>query len=1576
VTTREQATGPASDGQQDLGDLGALRELYVRHSPDLARLPDDHLPLLEAAARSHRQLAGSRRPGEPLVRVRDPEPSGTPGGPVVEVVTDDMPFLVQSLLAAVGRVGTDVQRVIHPIVVVRRDADGRLVEVLADADPAAAPEGAVVESWVHLDLLPTAVPHAELVEVLLGALAQVREVVDDRDAMLAAARRIADGLPTQAGPDATVHPVDVARLLRWLADGHFTFLGYRRYTADAGGRLTAAPGSALGVLRGEEAAARLAPVVDSNPGAPDLLVVTRANDASPLRPEHPYYLAVADVDAAGRLVGEHRFLGLLTVPALYESVLDIPVIERRVRDAIRRAGFPLESYSGQQMLEVISDLPREELFSAGVERLHDTAVGVLAVSGRRAVRLFARPDPYRRFVSCLVYLPRDRYTTSSRLAMAEVLRTRLGGTSVDHTARVSAARLALVQFTVHAPPDAPGFGPLDVEGLQDELTEAVRTWDDRFVSAAAGSAVTALLGGVPETYKAAVHPADAPADLERIAALPGPGDFAVRLHPARADGVRRFALYLAGGPATLTAVLPLLQQLGLEVLDERASEFVRPDGVRCWLYEFGIRVDEPTGAALAGRSEPDVERQFCAAFSAAWRGDTETDRFSALVLRAGLPWREVAVLRAYARYARQIGSAYSPQYMAETLIAQPAVARALVEVFRARFDPALADREREERSALAAARSLIDSVTGLDADRILRGYLAMISATLRTNWFRDRPFFSFKLDPSGVPDVPAPRPKFEIFVYSPRVEGVHLRFGAVARGGLRWSDRPQDFRTEILGLVKAQAVKNAVIVPVGAKGGFFVRAAAPDAAEVEACYRIFISALLDVTDNLVDGVTVPPPDVVRHDGDDSYLVVAADKGTARFSDTANEVAASYGFWLGDAFASGGSVGYDHKAMGITARGAWESVKRHFRELGVDTQTQDFTVVGIGDMSGDVFGNGMLLSRRIRLLAAFDHRHVFVDPTPDAARSFAERERMFALPRSSWDDYDRSLISPGGGVWPRTAKSVPVGREVRAALGLADGVSALSPPELIAAILRAPADLLWNGGIGTYVKATGESHADAGDKANDPVRANGAELRVRVVGEGGNLGLTQRGRIEFARAGGKINTDAIDNSAGVDCSDHEVNIKIVLDRLVAAGELDRPARNALLAEMTDEVAELVLADNRDQNAVLGIARAHARHMVGVHGRLTTELVARHGLVRALEVLPDEAGFAALESAGQGLSSPELATLLAHTKLDLTAQVLATDLPEVGAFANRLPEYFPGPLRERFGPALRAHPLRREIVTTMLVNEMVDGAGMTYAFRLGEELSATATDAVRAYAVTTAVFDLPDLWSELRGPAVPTAVADEVVLESRRLLDRATRWFLTNRPQPLAVGAEVARFAAVVRELRGGLTGFMRGRELAAVQDRARQLSSAGLGAACALRSAALMYGYGLLDVVELVELAERDREPREPAEVAALYYALSEHLGVDLALTSVSALERGDRWHALARLALRDDLYGSLRAITLDALREAAPGTGVEEAIEQWERANASRLVRARAALHEVGTSQRLDLATLSVVSRQLRGLAR
>ncbi|MBO0841059.1 MAG: NAD-glutamate dehydrogenase, partial [Sciscionella sp.] len=807
------------------------------------------------------------------------------------------------------------------------------------------------------------------------------------------------------------------------------------------------------------------------------------------------------------------------------------------------------------------------------------------------------------------------------------------------------------------------------------------------------------------------------------------------------------------------------------------------------------------------------------------------------------------------KYLRQASTPYSQNYIEDAVLRHTTVATKLIELFDARFDPA-ADAEQRQRhgSALAAEiAAVIDEVTSLDEDRILRSLLTLIMATLRTNFFvhnengAPKPYLALKLDPHAVPELPEPRPRFEIFVYSPRFEGVHLRFGPVARGGLRWSDRREDFRTEILGLVKAQAVKNAVIVPVGAKGGFVLKRqpnptgdAAVDRealqAEGIACYRMFISGLLDLTDNLDAGKVLPAKQVVRYDGDDTYLVVAADKGTATFSDIANEVAISYGFWLGDAFASGGSVGYDHKAMGITAKGAWESVKRHFRELGTDIQRQEFTVVGIGDMSGDVFGNGMLLSEHIRLVAAFDHRHIFIDPDPVAALGFAERKRLFELPRSSWADYNTELISDGGGVWPRTAKSIPISAQARRALGIDDGVSKLSPMELLQAILLAPVDLLWNGGIGTYVKASTESHADAGDKANDALRVNGNQLRVKVIGEGGNLGLTQRGRIEFARHGGKVNTDALDNSAGVDCSDHEVNIKILLDHLVVDGRLDVKHRNELLMSMTDEVQRLVLAHNYAQNAVLGVSRAHAAAMLTVHQRQVADLEKRTGLDRDLEALPTAAQFRALAKEGNGLTSPELATLLAHVKLALSDELLGTDLPDAEVFARRLAEYFPSQLRERFGDAIAAHPLHREIITTLIVNEVVDGAGVSYAFRLAEELSATGTDAVRGYAVATRVFELPRIWAEIHAldNVISTDVADAMVLETRRLLDRAARWFLTSRPQPLAVGAEINRFANGVGELAGKAAEMLRGDQARAVRARVTKLVGGGVPRALADR----------------------------------------------------------------------------------------------------------------------------------------------
>ncbi|MFE3793531.1 NAD-glutamate dehydrogenase [Nocardia tengchongensis] len=1107
-------------------------------------------------------------------------------------------------------------------------------------------------------------------------------------------------------------------------------------------------------------------------------------------------------------------------------------------------------------------------------------------------------------------------------------------------------------------------------------------WDDDLHARTADRAlVNAYAQSLPEWYKHDFNPGRAATDIARIEAL-RPGSFDVALHAptGSARGQARLTLYITGTAVSLSRILPVIQSLGVEVLDERTYPLQDSTGNQCWIYDFGLAFDH------APAPDAGTHARFTDAFAAAWRGDTEADTFNRLVLGAGLAWRPVSMLRAYAKYLRQSGFPYSPERIAEVLAAHPDSARLLAELFHARFTPGepAATGEAELTDRL---NDSIGRVVGLEADRILRALTTLIRNTLRTNYFvrgGNTTVLSFKLDPQRIDELPHPRPRFEIFVYSPRVEGVHLRFGAVARGGLRWSDRKEDLRTEVLGLVKAQAVKNAVIVPVGAKGGFIVKQPprprgndqadrAAHLAEGIACYRQFIAGLLDVTDNIdaATGATIPARDVVRHDGDDTYLVVAADKGTATFSDIANAVAADYGFWLGDAFASGGSVGYDHKAMGITARGAWESVERHFHELGRDTRSADFTVAGIGDMSGDVFGNGMLLSEHIRLVAAFDHRHIFLDPNPRAADSHAERERLFRLPRSSWADYDPDLISPGGGVWPRTAKSVPLTPEARAALGLPDSVTAAAPDEVIRAILRAPVDLLWNGGVGTYVKASSESATEVGDKANDGVRANAADVRATVVGEGGNLGFTALGRIEYARRGGRINTDALDNSAGVDCSDHEVNIKILLDAMMSAGRLTRAERDELLAEMTADVGRMVLQDNRSQNRVLGVSRAGAADRIGVHTRMIAHLESRRGLVRSLEALPDENELARRTASGCGLTSPELATLLAHAKLAVKDELLAGDLPDDPALRDHLLAYFPATLRERFGDNVSEHPLHREIVATQLANDVIDHGGISFVFRLAENSAATGPDVVRAYLVATRLFGLQSLWDDIAAADLPATVADGLVRTTQRFLDRAVRWLLANRPQPLDIATETGRFAPRLATHAHLVPEWLRDREAADLRGRIADSIDAGVSHELAARVHLLLDQFGLLDIIEVADAGSHD-----VADVAGLYYALSQHLGTVRLLQSVSRLSTEDRWGSMARLALRDDLYGSLRLLCLALLADRPdPAEPPADTIARWATRNATRIHRTSSTLTEILDGPTADVAAMSVAVRQIRGLA-
>ncbi len=1583
----------------DADRFGRFLQLYYRHV-DLEELKERLPEQLVRHALAHWELGAQRPQGRAKVRVRSPEDPGDTGRSIVEIVTDDAPFLVSSVTMRLAERGISVRLIIHPQLRVERDTLGNLVEV----DPDDYTLRPLDESWIHLEIdrQDSEIARKELTEDLDNVLTDVRVVDEDRARMRHTALRLADQVTESAatlvsGGVAEAEITESAEFLRWLADQHFIFMGYREYrldTDETGAEgLRAVLGTGLGLLRMDSAASQevrpLPPEGRSKAREPHVLVLTKANSRATVhQPKHLDYIGVKKFDEHGRVVGEHRFLGLYTHAAETSAISQVPILARKQDEVLRRSGFAPDSYDGREAVELLAAFPREELLQMSVEEIQEVVLGVLRLRERRGTRLFLRRDAYGRYVSCLVYMPRDRYTTKVRLAVQEVLARAFRGATMDHSVMVGSSSLARLHIVVRAGRDAELAG-VDRAELEAEVARVTRSWNDdfaaeltaRFGADRARELLDAHLDTISESYKVDVPAAAAVDDIDSIDRL-GPDDVMVRLY--RPEGVLpgewRCKVYRTGSPITLSQVLPLLEDMGLEIVDEWPYSFERPgeDGERrewAWVYDFGL-VDPPLDAEAVNQ----VKDLFEEAFVALWRGRVESDRLNALVVHGGLDWRQITVLRAYAKYLRQTASTFTPAYIADVLNSHTNLARLLVRLFEARFDPRL-DEARAERCDRITEEILgeLDRVDNLDADRILRFFLAAIQATLRTNYFQDggaKPYLVYKLDPGRIPDMPQPLPKLEMFVYSPRVEGVHLRFGTVARGGLRWSDRLEDYRTEILGLVKAQTVKNSVIVPSGAKGGFVCKQLPKgdrDAvmAEVVSCYKQFIGGLLDVTDNLVDGRVSHPEDVVRHDGDDSYLVVAADKGTATFSDIANSVAAERGFWLGDAFASGGSVGYDHKAMGITARGAWESVKYHFREMGVDVQNEDFTAVGIGDMSGDVFGNGMLRSEHIRLVAAFDHRHIFLDPDPDPAVGYAERRRLFELPRSSWADYDPSLISEGGGVYSRTAKSVPITPQVREALGIADEVTSLTPHELIKCVLTAPVDLLWNGGIGTYVKASTETHASVGDKANDPVRVDAAQLRCKVVGEGGNLGMTQQARIEYALAGGRVNADFIDNSAGVDTSDHEVNIKIMLDREVRAGRLDKAERDKLFIGMTDEVARLVLRTNYQQNTVLAAARKQSAAMLHVHTRYMRKLERDGHLERKLEFLPDDKAVAARRSAGRGLTAPEFATLISYTKIVLAEQILASDLPDDPYLHSVLVEYFPTPLRERFGDAIAQHPLRREIVTTMVVNDMVNRCGSTFAFRLNEETGAEAPQIARAYLLATEVFGLRDFWAEVEALDYQVDVDTQLtmLLEARKLVERSARWLMRYPSFGSDLNAEIARFREGVREIVPQLPEMLQGRDLQSFNERRDALTDRGVPRKLAERVADMVPAYSTFDLVRVSE--ETGRSLREVGEV---YFDLADQLQLSRLRERVVALPRDDRWSTMARGAVRDDLYAAQADLCATILRSGHAGERPDELRAHWTEQNRAAVRQATELLSEIWETERFDLPTLSVAVRSIRSL--
>ncbi|MFZ2166794.1 MAG: NAD-glutamate dehydrogenase, partial [Propionibacteriaceae bacterium] len=1453
---------------------------------------------LEALVRSHVAVAHQRRPHEILLRVLTPsdlsEGIGAGGSTLVQIVTDDRPFLVSTVTMLTGREGWTVRGVFHPrLLAVRRD--GELVAIHESAD-------AVEESWISLEVFPPlGTPAADLAHhletTLRSGLEAVMQSAADFEPMRAVVGDVVEGLdsnPQPVSPQVVRGAID---LLRWMAKGHFLFLGYHEFRY-ARGRFTPVPGTGLGILH-----ALPEDRFDADPTREGgLLVITKDSAKSTVnRDAYLDYVAARIYDNRGRMIGEHRFVGLWTQSAYAESVQRVPLLGEKAKELMARSGYDLQDHAGRTFWQAVESHPRDELFQADVEELYPTLVRVAALAEHRQVRLFVRQGGYGRFLTCLVYLPRDRYTTETRRRIQDVLMREFDGLSLTYQASVTESMLARLYFVLRRRDDEPVPAAELVRAVEAKIAEATRGWDDNFNEAAADLRSEERGVEFGEAYESAYTPTEAVADLRQMNALQGPDDlrYAAGLTEDDDPADIRLKVFVAR-PTSLADVLPHLSTLGVEVVDERPF-VVDLRGKTVHVYEFGLRIPGGRGAATGWTDA--TKKRFFEAFRASYSGAAHAGQMNRLVLAAGLTWRQVSWLRAISRYLQQLGTTYSMQYIAAALNDNPPLARRLVQAFETRFDPSLGldveDRQLAFADQLGELESELAGVASLDHDRIFRTYIAVLRAMVRTNAFAaDQPALAFKVFPRLLEMAPEPRPQFEVFVYSTRVQGLHLRFGRVARGGLRWSDRREDFRTEILGLVKAQMVKNTVIVPVGAKGGF-VPQSLPDPsqdrsgwlAEGIACYRLFVSSLLSVTDNIVEGRTIGPKDVIRYDGDDPYLVVAADKGTATFSDIANEISVGRDFWLHDAFASGGSAGYDHKKMGITARGAWESVKRHFREMGVDCQTTDFTCAGIGDMAGDVFGNGMLLSRHIRLVAAFNHAHVFLDPNPDAATSFVERERLFNLPRSSWSDYDASLISAGGGIYPRSAKSVPITPEVRAALGLADDVIAMTPAQVINAILKAPVDLLWNGGIGTYVKAAAETNSEAGDRANDAVRVNGGEVRAACAGEGGNLGWTQAGRVEYALKGGRINTDFIDNSAGVDTSDHEVNIKILLQRELAAGRLTLADRDVLLASMTDEVAALVLSHNIDQNVALANSMFRAHELAEADESWMRKLESLGLLDRRLESLPSSAELRARQASGRGLTCPEKATILAYTKIALKDMVLATDLPEDPFLADRLVTYFPKPLRERYADVMPAHPLAREIITTVAVNRFVNSQGATAIHRLTLETGAAITDIIRAQLAARSIFAVGRSEVALsRLNALDAALVTELRMELRRLVERATRWLAVTKRPPLDIRATIDRYADGVGRVRASMPAMLTSREQAHVASDVAAWTAAGASEELALEFAEANYAHTALGVVAVAQRLGVDE-----VEAARVHGGLAERIGLDVMTSQVVALPQEERW---------------------------------------------------------------------------------
>ena len=1521
---------------------------FFRQCFSTVALDDLHLWTTEAlsgAALHFWSTIRTRQPHETKICIYNPksardgwETSHT----VIEVITDDAPFLVDSMRLIMSRMGFSSHLIIHMGGIrLTRGPDHEVTAILhrrGEITP-----DVILEAPIFMEIDRQTDPRVleELQRNLERALSENHAVVDDWPAMRESVQAIIMELrdaPTALDP---AEVEETTLFLKWIEDHHFTFLGVRDYELIQNADetiLQSIPDTGLGVLRARLNQSSSHNISAMTPEARELslssqiLIMSKTNTRSTVhRDAYTDYIGIKRFNHQGQVIGERRIIGLYTSAAYNTSPKHIPFLRHKVASIMRNSLLNARSHAAKVLLNILETFPRDDLIQASEEELLEMSMDIFHMQERRRIRLFARMDIYHRFVSCLVYVPKDRFTTELRKAMEDVLRASFNAEDISFSTYFSESVLARIHFSIRIDPEK--NTAYDVKAIEKKLIETGRSWKDdlqyvlldAFDEEEANHLYARYGNAFPAVYTTNFSSETAVLDIQYVEKLSEQNPLEINFYQPKdhhSDGFR-LKLYQQHTTLALSDVLPILENLGMRAISERPYALAFDHEEITWINEFALQYTRGFWFKT-----DNVSELFQQAFASVWFGVAENDGFNQLVLSAGLGWRQVAILRTYAKYFKQIGFTFSQDYIETALNNHAPIAKKIARLFEVRFQvEAMSHREKE---ALALEQEIIadlDNVSNLDEDKIIRQYINAISETLRTNYYQTnhegspKPYISIKLNSKAIAGMPRPSPLFEIFVYSPRFEGVHLRCAKVARGGLRWSDRKEDFRTEVLGLMKAQQVKNAVIVPSGAKGGFVAKQLPITGSREEildegiACYQQFIRGLLDITDNYCDGAVVKPDSVVCYDEDDPYLVVAADKGTATFSDIANGISNEYGFWLGDAFASGGSIGYDHKKMGITAKGAWESVKRHFYEMDVDMDTTDFTVVGIGDMAGDVFGNGMLLSKRIKLLAAFNHQHIFLDPTPDAGVSFAERERLFHLPRSSWSDYNHALISKGGGVFNRNAKSIALSKEMKHAFGIKQGL--IEPNELIKLLLQANVDLLWSAGIGTFVKADMETSLDVGDRTNDAIRIDDKQLRCRVVGEGGNLGFTQLARVEYALKGGLIYTDFIDNSAGVSCSDKEVNIKILLNQIVLAGQLTFLQRNELLSAMTEEVSTLVLRENYLQTRAISLLSTQAARSLELHNRYLNTLEREGKLERLLDFIPDEKSLMERKLLGKGLSTPDIAVLLCQSKINLKVAILASDVPEDPYLGSYLITSFPKPLQARFSEQMEAHPLRREIISTKLSNMLVNEVGFSFIYRMQYETGAPISAIVRAYIIARTVLNMESIWHEIESldRQIDSKKQIDLMMSCVRLLRRTTRWFLRQKRRRLDIRRSIERYTPGVLALKRGMPALLGEEQRAHYTEQFELYRDRGLPEPLAHELSTIHALFSAMDIIEVAHELELDM-----TKVGEMYFGIGAFLDLTWVRSRVIAQPTETHWEALSREALRDDLDLQQRQLTAGIIR--------------------------------------------------------